>query len=82
MNNRTFLRTMLDLFLNNAIIKLIASFCSWRNYHVQKYDFVNFCNNNDYLTQNGLKFFENVPLNKEESQRYNNRFIFSNLQNK
>ncbi len=77
MNKRTFFRIMLDIFFNNAIMKTIASFLSWKNYNVQKYDFINFCNNNDYFDTKELKFLNNVPLYKEESHRYDNRFLFN-----
>ena len=68
MQTRTFLRTILDIFLDNAIVKSIASF-------------VNFCNEQRYYNQKELKFLKKMPLNNNvvKDQYYKNRFIFNSI---
>ena len=63
MQNRTFIRTMLDIIFDNAIVKSIASL-------------VNFCNEQRYYNQHDLKFLKNMPINKIE-QKTSNRFLFT-----
>ena len=57
MQNRTFIRIMLDIFLNNAIVKTIASF-------------VDFLREQSYYNNKELNFFKNVPLNKTTKNDY------------
>ena len=84
MPNITFLRTTLDILFNNSMVRAIANFVAFRrNYKAQNYDFVNFCNNNEYLEPNTLKFLKNVPFNniikgESETKSYTNRFLFTN----
>ena len=68
MQNRTFIRTMLDILLDNAIVKSIASF-------------VNFCNEQRYYNQHELKFLRKMPINKVENN-YQNKFLFTSTQSK
>lgn len=64
MQNRTFLRTMLDLFFDNAFIKAIQA-C------------VKFCNEQQYYHREKLKFLKNVPLdNIDKNPFYRDKFIF------
>ena len=65
MRKRTFLRTMLDIFLNNAVVKTVVSV-------------VNFCNEQRYFCSKRLKFSQNVPLNKMYVKQYDKRYLFSN----
>ena len=51
MQKRTFIRIMLDIFLNNSLAKSI------------KY-FVNFCYEKRFYGTHELKFLKNVPINK------------------
>ena len=51
MQKRTFVRTMLDIILSNAIVRTIASF-------------VNFCNEQQYYNRKELKFLKKMPINK------------------
>ena len=62
MEKRTFIRTMMDFFLNNAFVKAIASF-------------VNFCYEQSYYSQKELKFFKNLPINKTEVVTPQNQFL-------
>lgn len=82
MQNRTFLRTMLDIFFKNAIVIAIVNI--WHNNyrlskHIkeQKYENNNFllglkqcdvkiCNEDIDFCEKNLKFLKNVPLNKVE----------------
>ena len=64
MQNRTIIRTTLDIFLNNAIIQTIASL-------------VNFCNEQQYFYKKKLKFLKKMPLSKITDVD-NNRYLFSN----
>lgn len=58
MQNRTFIRIMLDIFLNNAIVKTIASFMDFLR--EQSY----------YNNSKELNFFNNAPLNKTTKNDY------------
>ncbi len=62
MQKRTFIRTMLDIFLDNAIARTIASL-------------VNFCKEQRYYGSRKLKFFKNMPISKVENQ-ISNRYVF------
>lgn len=62
MQGRTFYRTMLDIFFDNAIAKAISSL-------------VNFCNEQRYCSKKELKFFQNVPINNTEIKNYDKRFL-------
>ena len=66
MKSRTFYRRILDIFLDNAIVKTVVSF-------------VNFCNEMRYYNQKELKFWKNMPLsNNIIKENYTkNRFIFN-----
>lgn len=65
MQNRTFIRTMLDILLNNAIAKSIASF-------------VNFCNEQRYYNHHELKFLKKMPINNiVKDDKYQNKFLFT-----
>lgn len=64
MQKRTFIRTMIDIFVNNAVVKTIALF-------------VNFCNEQAFYYPKKLKFLKKMPLNNTEDVR-NNRYLFSN----
>ena len=68
MQTRTFVRKILDLFFDNAIVKTIASF-------------VNFCNEQRYYNQKELKFLKKMPLNNNvvKNEYYKNRFIFNSI---
>ena len=63
MQKRTFIRTMLDILFDNAIVKAIAAF-------------VNFCNEQRYFNHNELKFLKNMPINKVEQKKNINRYVF------
>ena len=66
MEKRTFIRTMLDLFINNAFVKSIASI-------------VNFCYEQSYYSYRELKFFKNMPINKiVKDENYQNKLLFAN----
>ena len=64
MQNRTFLRIMLDVFLNNNMVKTVVSL-------------VNFCKEQQYLGHKKLKFDKNMPINNIEIEKYDNRFLFN-----
>ena len=67
MQTRTFLRKILDLFFDNAIIKTIVSF-------------VNFCNEQRYYNQKELKFLNKIPLNNiPTANPYKNKYIFNSI---
>lgn len=67
MQGRTFFRIMLDIFLNNALVKSIASL-------------VNFCNELRYYNRKELKFLKKMPLNNVvKEEYYKNRFVFNSL---
>lgn len=68
MQGRTFFRVMLDIFLDNAIVKSIVSL-------------VNFCNEIRYYNRKELKFLEKMPINNiSKDEYYKNRFIFNTTQ--
>jgi len=65
MQGRTFIRIMFDnLFVNNALCKAIVSL-------------VNFCKEQGFYYKKDLKFSKKMPLNKIETNIYDNRFIFN-----
>lgn len=65
MQKRTFIRTMLDIFFDNAIAKALASF-------------VNFCNEQRYYNHRELKFLQNMPINRiDKKDNYKKDFIFT-----
>ena len=65
MQNRTFIRTMLDILFDNVVAKSIASF-------------VNFCNEQRYYNQHSLKFFKKMPINSiVKNDEYQNKFLFT-----
>lgn len=67
MQGRTFFRRMLDIFLDNAICKTIASV-------------VNFCNEFRYYNQKELKFVGKMPLNNVvHNEPYKNKFVFNSI---
>ena len=65
MQKITFIRTMIDIFTNNAIVKTIT-------------EFVNFCNEQRYFGQKNLKFLKKMPINKLEPE-HTNRYLFGNV---
>lgn len=65
MQKRTFIRTMLDIVFNNAMVKTVASL-------------VNFCKEQMYYNKGELKFLKNMPIDKVESQA-SNRYVFKAL---
>lgn len=70
MQTRTLLRTILDLFLNNAIARTVASI-------------VNFCNEQRYYNRKELKFLKKMPINNiAQDKYYKNRFVFNSLTTK
>ena len=64
MEKRTFLRTMLDIFLNNNIVKTVVSI-------------VNFCNEYQNFGYKKLKFSSKMPIKQLETSNYDNRFLFN-----
>jgi hypothetical protein len=65
MQNRTFIRTMLDILFDNVVAKSIASF-------------VNFCNEQRYYNHHELKFLKKMPItNIGKKNKYQNKFIFT-----
>lgn len=62
MQKRTFIRTMMDIFFDNAMVKSIASV-------------VNFCNEQRYYGSRELKFLKNMPINNTCID--NNKYLFS-----
>ena len=66
MQNRTFIRTMLDILLDNAIVKTIVS-C------------VNYCNEQRYYNHHELKFLKKMPINNTgKEDKYQSKLLFSN----
>ena len=66
MQNRTFIRTMLDILFNNVIVKSITSF-------------VNFCNEQRYYNYHELKFLKKMPINNiVKEDNYQSKFLFTN----
>lgn len=68
MQGRTFFRIMLDIVLNNALVKSLASL-------------VNFCNELCYYNRKELKFLKKMPINNNvvKEEYYKNRFIFNSI---
>ncbi len=67
MQGRTFFRVMLDIILNNALIRAIASF-------------VNFCNELRYYNRKELKFLKKMPINNIVKENYyKKRFVFNSI---
>ena len=68
MQGRPFFRIMLDIFLNNALVKSLASL-------------VNFCNELRYYNRKELKFLKKMPINNNvvKEEYYKNRFIFNSI---
>ena len=68
MQGRTFFRIMLDIVLNNAVVKSLASL-------------VNFCNELRYYNRKELKFLKKMPINNNvvKEEYYKNRFIFNSI---
>ena len=68
MQGRTFFRIMLDIGLNNALVKSLASL-------------VNFCNELRYYNRKELKFLKKMPINNNvvKEEYYKNRFIFNSI---
>ncbi len=64
MQKRTFIRTMLDIFFDNAMVKSIASI-------------VNFCKEQRYYGSRELKFLKNMPIDNI-SHKNPNRYLFRN----
>lgn len=65
MQNRIFLRTMLERFFDSALIKAVVSF-------------VNFCKEQGYFKQKELKFYRNLPINNiDVEQQFDNRYLFN-----
>ena len=63
MQKRTFIRTMLDIFFDNAMVKSVASL-------------VNFCNEQRYYNHHELKFLKNMPINNIEQKQFTSRYVF------
>ena len=63
MQNRTIIRTTLDIFLNNAMVRTIVSL-------------VNFCNEQRYFYKKKLKFLQKMPINKLEASSLEDKFLF------
>lgn len=67
MRGRTFFRIMLDIILNNAVVKSIIS-C------------VNFCNEIRYYNRKELKFLKKMPINNTIKENYyKKRFVFNSI---
>lgn len=67
MQGRTFFRIMLDIFLNNPLIKTLSNV-------------VNFCNEIRYYNRKELKFLKKMPINNiAKDEYYKNRFIFNSI---
>ena len=63
MEKRTFIRTLLDIFFENVIVKTITSI-------------VKFCNEQAYFNQNKLKFSKNMPIKDIKVNPFDSRFLF------
>ena len=63
MNNRTFLRTTLDIFLKSNIVSTIVAL-------------VNFCNEMHYNNKRELKFLGKMPIKNIEHSTIENRYLF------
>lgn len=69
MQRRTFIRTMLDIFLKNPLFQAVTSI-------------VKFCNEQRFFYHNELKFLKNLPINKiTKEEYYQNRLLFTNAVN-
>ncbi len=66
MKGRTFFRIMLDIIINNAVFKSIASG-------------VNFCNEIRYYNRKELKFLKKMPINIAKENYYKKRFVFNSI---
>ena len=66
MQNRTFIRTMLDILLNNPVAKTVIAF-------------VNFCNEQRYYNQKELKFLKKMPIEKLKHESYESRYLFTSV---
>ena len=68
MQGRTFFRIKIDIVLNNALVKSLASL-------------VNFCNELRYYNRKELKFLKKMPINNNvvKEEYYKNRFIFNSI---
>jgi len=67
MQGRTFIRTMLDFFFDNAFIKALSAF-------------VNFCNEQRYYDRKKLKFLKKMPINNIAEDKFNsNKYIFNSI---
>ena len=64
MRDRTYIRTMLDTFFDNALAHAANGL-------------VNFCNENSHLDKKELKFIGKMPLNNTETEQYDKRFVFN-----
>lgn len=69
MQRRTFIRTMLDIFLKNPLFQAVMSI-------------VKFCNEQRFFYHHELKFLKNLPINKiTKEEYYQNRLLFTNAVN-
>jgi len=67
MQGRTFIRTTLDFFFDNALMKALGAF-------------VNFCNEQRYYDRKKLKFLKKMPLNSIDENKFNsNGYIFNSI---
>jgi len=65
MQGRTFYRTMLDIILNNTVVKTVLSY-------------VKFCNEQRYYNNRELKFLKNMPINKADKNPFcQKQFLFN-----
>ena len=68
MQNRTFLRTMLDNIFNNAAVRTIAAI-------------VKFCKEQKNIYGDKFKLTKKVQVNKTKFAQYDSRFIFDGKRN-
>jgi hypothetical protein len=64
MKKRTVIRTILDILLNNTLVKTIVAV-------------VNFCKEQQYYRNHELKFLKNMPINKKNKEIYKKEFLFT-----
>ena len=64
MQNRTFLRTMLDIFLDNTLVKTVVSLFS-------------FVKEQQYMYKRELTFLRKMPEKPMMTTNYDNRFLFN-----
>ena len=65
MQNRIFLRTMLERFFDIPAVKTAVLF-------------VKFCKEQGYFRQKELKFYKKMPINNiEVGQKFDDRYIFN-----